>query len=111
MDTLIIQDLDLSTHIGVPDTERAEPQKILITIALEIDTKKSAKQDEPSIDYDHVVKALKDLAATERKTIERFAEDAAKTILERFHPKSVTVTIIKFAIPGSKQVELTITRP
>ena len=111
MDTLTIRDLELRTHIGVPDSERASEQKILVTIGLQLDTKSSAKRDEPSIDYDHVVAALKELAKTERKTIERFAEDAATIILEKFHPESVTVTIIKFAIPGSKQVELMITRP
>ena len=111
MDTLTIRDLELRTHIGVPDSERASEQKILVTIGLQLDTKSSAKRDEPSIDYDHIVAALKEIAQTERKTIERFAEDAASMILEQFRPDSVTFTVTKFAVPGSKQVELTITRP
>ncbi|MEK7590749.1 MAG: dihydroneopterin aldolase [Patescibacteria group bacterium] len=111
MDTLTLYDFELWTRIGVPVEERANEQHILVTVKLTLDPKDAASKDEPSIDYDLVAAELKKISRTKRKTIERFAEDAAGAILKRFKPASVTVSIKKFAVLGAKFVEIGITRP
>ncbi len=110
-DIIRISVLELWTHIGVPEEERSVPQRILISVELALSTKSAAKRDSVSIDYATVAEDLRNLAREERRTIERLAEDAAAVILKKYRPKSVSVTVHKFALPGAKEVTLTITRP
>lgn len=111
-DSLTITDLELWTRIGVPKEERASEQRLLVSIEMSLDAKAAAKSDDvkKSINYVDVADDVKALAQKERKTIERFAEDVAKMILNNYKTSSVTITIKKFAIPGSTSVSLTITR-
>ena len=85
-DSLIISNLELRTHIGVPDEERLEEQTIEVTIEIFLDTKEAGKDDDvsKSIDYQLAVNDVKDLAKTERKTIEKLAEDIADMIINKF---------------------------
>lgn len=111
-DSLAITDLELWTHIGVTNDERETEQRLLVTIELSLDMKTAAKEDDvkKSINYLDLSNDIGLLAKRERKTIERFAEDTAAMILKKYKPKEVTVTVKKFAVPGSKNVNLRITR-
>src|SRR3990167_3064731 len=113
MDHLTIHDLELWTRIGVPEEERKAEQRLLLSVDMTLDTKAAAEgyDVKKSINYADLSQDLRALATTERKTIERFAEDAAGLILKKYHPESVTVTVKKFAVPGSAYVAITITRP
>ena len=110
---MTIHDLELWTHIGVPEEERKKEQRLLVTLEMQLDTDAAAKSDdiEKSIDYEKVVAEIRVLAKAERKTLERFAEDIAESVLKKFHPEQVTVTVKKFALPGTASVSLTIVRP
>src|SRR3989338_531918 len=111
-DLLSIIDLELWTHIGVPKEEREAEQRLLVTVEMSLDAKADAKSDDvkKSINYFDVTNDLKKLALTERKTIERFAEDAAQMILKKYKQTGVTVTVKKFAVPGTAYVAMQITR-
>lgn len=113
MDTILIQDLRVTTSIGVPAEERAAPQELNVSVWLKLSTKEAAKTDDVSktIDYAAVAEAISDLGKTERKTIERFAEDIADMVLDNFKPESVSVSIDKFVLPNAERVAITITRP
>jgi len=37
MDTIIIQDLEVHYRVGVPEAERAEPQRLLLTLEMTTD--------------------------------------------------------------------------
>ena len=39
MDTLTITDLELQTRIGAPEEERAQSQKLLLSIEMHLDTR------------------------------------------------------------------------
>ena len=112
MDSITITDLELWTHIGVPDAERKLEQRLLVTISMDLE-QSAGKSDniKDSLDYESVANTVSDLARTERKTIEKLAEDIAQTILQDFKPDLVTVTIKKFILPNTKDVSVTITRP
>lgn len=112
MDCLSIIDLGLWTRIGVPKEERAAEQRLLVGIDLHFDATPAAKSDDvkKSINYADVTANLRKIATTERKTIERFAEDAAQMILKKYKPQEVTVSVKKFAIPGTTAVEIIIHR-
>lgn len=113
MDILRINDLTLRTHIGVPEEERLQEQKVTVSIAMHLEARKAGAADDIaySIDYERVRQLIVTLAQAERKTIERFAEDIAQAILHDFHPSSVDVTVEKFVLPETRSVSLTITRP
>jgi dihydroneopterin aldolase len=113
MDSIIISDLEVYTHIGVPEDERKSSQKILVTVQMDTNTKDTAASDniEHAIDYALVAEQIQKLALTERKTIERFAEDIAHMVLTQFKPSSVTVTTKKYVLPDANHVAVTITRP
>ncbi len=112
-DLLTITDLELWTRIGVPKDERECEQRLLMTVEMTIDTRTAAKSDDvkKSVNYADVSRDLKTLALTERKTIERFAEDASQMILRKYTTASVTIHLQKFPLPDSKNIQLTIRRP
>ena len=111
-DTITITDLELWTRIGVTEEERTRDQRLLVTVTFPTDAAAVAARDDLSqgIDYADVVLAIRALAATERKTIERLAEDIASAILRNFHPASVTVIVKKFPIAGARNVAIQIHR-
>jgi FolB domain-containing protein len=113
MDSLYIQDLEVWTRIGVPNEERANEQRLLVSIELFLDLAPAAKTDDvsKSIDYALVASDVRALAGTSRKTLERFAEDTATMILKTYAPAGgVKVSIQKFILPDTKAVCLTIFR-
>ncbi|OGJ61473.1 hypothetical protein A3C37_04080 [Candidatus Peribacteria bacterium RIFCSPHIGHO2_02_FULL_53_20] len=113
MDSLCITDLELWTHIGVPEKERKTEQRILVTIELLGDLSPVGKSDDVTrgIDYEKLTNAVRALAKTERKTIERLAEDIAEMILKSYKPQSVKVSVWKEPLPGVRGVKATIQRP
>ena len=112
-DLLTISDIELRTHIGVPEEERAQEQRLLVSIVMHIDTKKAGESDDLSktINYEKVRFDVLDLAKKERKLIESFAEDIATMILNEHDAYNVTVTVKKFILPDTKEVSITIQRP
>ena len=112
MDCLTITDLELWTHIGVPEIERKTEQRIFATIELLGDLSPVGKTDDVSlgIDYEKLVNDVRTLAKTERKTIEHLAEDIAVMILKSYKPDSVKVSIWKEPLPGVRGIQATIER-
>jgi len=111
-DIIRIHELEVWTHLGLPEEERLEEQQLSVTVEIFTDTTPTAKKDDISnaIDYDTVAKRIQEVANTERKTLERFSEDIAQMILQEFKPHKVTVTAKKFVMPETKGVSITITR-
>ncbi len=111
-DTLTIADVELWTRIGVLKEERETEQRLLVTVEISLDAKHAATSDDvkKSINYIDVAQHIKELATTERKTIERLAENIAQMILKKYKPSEVTVTVKKFVMPGTDHVSLKITR-
>lgn len=112
-DILSIHDLELWTRIGVPAEERQTEQRILVTIELLGDLSPVGKTDDitKGIDYEKLTNDVRALAKTERKTIERLAEDIAAMILKSYKPESVMVSVWKEPLPGVRGVKATIQRP
>lgn len=98
MDSILLRNISVWTRIGVPKEERENTQQIFVTIELFQPLHKIAQSDSVTdgIDYAHVAEEVIILAKTERKTIERFAEDIAGSILKKFKPAGgVRVTVTK----------------
>lgn len=104
-----IVDLEVFYHVGVPDEERAKPQRLLLTIEMDFDFSKAAKSDSiaDTIDYFAVSQRLLKFGDGKNwKLIEKLAADIADTILTTFKPKAVSVEIKKFVIPQARYVSV-----
>ena len=112
-DKISIIDLEVFYHVGVPDAERAQPQRLLLTVELESDFTAAAVSDgiADTIDYYAVTqRLLKFGAGREWKLIEKLASDIADVILAEFKPQSVTVEVKKFIIPEARYVSVFLAR-
>lgn len=108
-----IVDLEVFYRVGVPDAERAQPQRLLLTIGLEFDFSAAARTDSvaDTIDYFAVTqRLLKFGEGREWKLIEKLAADIADLILAEFKPQVVTVEVKKFIIPQARCVAVTLTK-
>jgi len=113
MDKISIVDLEVFYRVGVPDTERAQPQRLLLTVEMESTFTAAAKSDSiaDTIDYFAVTqRLLKFGESREWKLIEKLAADIAELIMTEFKPQAVTVEIKKFIIPQARHVAVRLTR-
>ncbi len=113
-DKITIEDLEVRFHVGVPDEERTEPQKLLITIEMAMNLGPSAATDNltETIDYFTVSQAVKALGQARRwKLIEALADDICELVLRDFKPSSVRVIVKKFILPDTRWVSVEMSRP
>jgi 7,8-dihydroneopterin aldolase/epimerase/oxygenase len=113
MAKISIVDLEVFYRVGVPDAERAQPQRLLLTVEMESDFSAAAKTDAiaATIDYFAVTQRLLKLGeGREWKLIEKLAADIADVILAEFKPQAVTVEVKKFIIPQTRYVAVALTR-
>jgi dihydroneopterin aldolase len=114
MDQIVIQDLEVFYRVGVSDQERAKPQRLLLTIELELDFTPAAKADdlEKTIDYYLLSRRLLALGEGRKwKLIETLAVDLAEMILREFKPARVAVEVRKFVLPEARWVSVRVRRP
>ncbi|MEY2789334.1 MAG: hypothetical protein RLZZ34_2477 [Verrucomicrobiota bacterium] len=113
MDTITIQDLEVHYHIGVPDEERVQAQRLLITVAMETDTRPAAEGDDltRTINYYEVSRRLLGLGRGRSwKLLETLADEIATLVLAEFGARHVQVEIKKFIIPEARHVSVGIRR-
>lgn len=113
MDKIVICELALMCHVGVPDEERSKPQRLMVTIEMERDLRAAAERDDISrtIDYDAVAQRVRKLGSEGSwKLIERLAGEIATVVLQEFGPDVVTVEVKKFIIPDTRHVSVHVRR-
>jgi len=114
MNKIIISDLEVRCRVGVPDEERARPQRLLISVEMARDLSAALANDDLSqtIDYHAVTRRLLGFGADRSwKLIEKLAADIAAMILTEFGPDTVSVEVKKFVIPQARHVAVRLTRP
>ena len=113
-DLIRVVDLEVFAHIGVPDAERREPQRLLISLEMSVDSiSHAAGTDnlERTVNYGHVVQHVKNLATKRpRKLLETLAEEMASDLLKSFPIKKITLEIKKFVLPDARYVSVKIER-
>ena len=113
MDKIIIKDLEVDAHIGVADAERAQPQRLLVTVEMERDLVEAGRTDSEAATtrYDLVANMIHDVASRRpRKLVETVAAEIADAILHHKFASAVTVEVKKFSIPRSRYVSVRICR-
>jgi len=107
MFTICISELEVFYRVGVPEAERAEPQRLLVTVEMDVDAERAAASDELSdtIDYYRVSRDLLALGEGRSwKLLERLCAEIAELVLERYAPLAVRVEVRKFIIPEARYV-------
>jgi FolB domain-containing protein len=112
MDKIIIKDILARGIIGVNESERNQPQDILINLIIETDVSQASVTDQidDSVNYRTITKRVLFLAETARRfTVEALAQDIASSVLEDKRVHKVTVRVekpgaVRFA--GSVGVEI-----
>ncbi len=112
-DTILIDRLELSAHVGVPDEERAVAQRLTVSLRLEVARDFRELDDDISrtVDYFAVCGAIETLAAERpRRLIETLAEEIATAVLRYFAVTAVEVELRKFILPDTAFVGVRIRR-
>ena len=113
MSKISIVDLELHYHIGVSAAERAWPQRLLVTIDMELDVSAAIKSDDirDTINYFDVAQMLFKWGKKRQwNLIERLADEMADLILKKFKSERVTIELKKFPLPESKYISITLTK-
>lgn len=112
-DRIRIEELELSSFIGVPDEERAEPQRLTVNLTIEPQRDFLTLGDaiENTVNYFAVCEAVKALSlARPRRLIETLAGEIAALVLERFAARAVEVELRKYILPDTVHVAVSLRR-
>ena len=112
-DEIRIEQLDVFTRIGVPEQERANPQKLTVSISLwpyqQIND--LADHIEQTVNYSAVAEETKNFVRDQLVSlIETLADRLANHLLKSFPIQKVTIELRKFALQDARYVSVTVTR-
>lgn len=113
MDTIVIKDLGVLCRIGVPEEERAKPQRLLITVEMGGDFSKACASDDivHTINYFDVSRRIVILCQEQaHHLLERLADEIARMILNEFGATKVVVEIKKFILSDARYVSFRLQR-
>jgi 7,8-dihydroneopterin aldolase/epimerase/oxygenase len=112
-DKIHIEQLEVFTRIGVPEEERANPQKLTVSISLWPYRQPTDLADhiERAVNYSAVAEETKNFVHDQSVSlIETLADRLASHLLKSFPIQQVTIELRKFALQDTKYVSVTVTR-
>ena len=112
-DEIHIEQLDVFTCVGVPEEERAKPQRLSVSISFwpYQQTRDLADNIEGTVNYSAVAEETKNFLHDQSvKLIETLAEVLASHLLKSFPIQKITIELRKFALEDAKYVSITVTR-
>jgi dihydroneopterin aldolase len=112
-DRIHIRELELTARIGVPDEERAKPQRLTVSITLwpKVGFHAVADALEKTVNYASVCEEVKGLVAGRSdKLVETLGEVIAAHLLQRFPIFRVRLELRKFILPDVRYVAVELTR-
>ncbi len=113
MSKVTITDLEVYYRVGVTDEERSKPQRLLVTVDMNLDFSIAAVSDrlERTINYQAVAEEVLKFGETRSwKLLEKLVTNLAERILTQYGPEEVTVEVKKFSIPQARFVSVSTSR-
>jgi FolB domain-containing protein len=113
MDKITICDLEVSCCVGVTEEERANPQRLLLSVEIMRDLSTAAESDNlaDTIDYFEVSQRLLELGRDRSwRLLESLALEIVTLIKNDYHATKASVEIKKFVIPQARFVSVCVTR-
>jgi len=108
-----IEQLEVSTRIGVPEEERANPQRLTVNISFwpHQQVRDLADKIDQTVNYSAVAEETKTFVRNQSvNLIETLADWLATHLLKTFPIQKVTVEVRKFPLQDAKYVSATVTR-
>ncbi|TMP93370.1 MAG: dihydroneopterin aldolase [Verrucomicrobia bacterium] len=112
-DQIHIEQLEISTHIGVPEEERATPQRLTVSITLwpRHNERDLGDNIDKTVNYSAVAEAAKSFARDQSvNLIETLADRLATHLLGTFAIQKITIELRKFVLEDAKYASVTVTR-
>jgi dihydroneopterin aldolase len=112
-DEIHIEQLDVSARVGVPKEERANPQRLTVSISFWSyqQARDVADKIDQTVNYSAVAEETKTFVREQSvNLIETLADRLATHLLKTFPIQKVTVELRKFALQDAKYVSATVTR-
>jgi dihydroneopterin aldolase len=112
-DEIHIEQLEVTTRIGVPEEERATPQRLSISISFwpQKQARDLADKIDQTVNYSAVAEDTKDFVGVQSLSlIETLADRLAVHLLNNFALQKVIVEVRKFVLPDANYVSATATR-
>lgn len=112
-DQILIEELELTARIGVPDKERAHPQRLTVSLVLEPRKGFRDLADDlaRTVDYAAVCAELQRFASGRQdKLLETLAHEMAEHLLAKFALRRVELELRKFILPETRFVAVRIGR-
>jgi len=111
--TIRIAELEVFYRVGVPDEERTHPQRLMVSVEMQVTALKAAASDQLSdtVDYFSVSQDLMHFGnGRSWRLLEKLAVELADMILKKYHPRNVRVEIKKFVIAEARYVSVSFSR-
>jgi FolB domain-containing protein len=112
-DVIRIERIELLAHIGVPDDERSQPQRLTINVAFWPNKSGPELNDDiaRAVNYAAVCAEVRKFVGERRdKLIETLADKLAFHLLQMFGICRITIELRKYILPDVEFVSVTVTR-
>lgn len=113
-DILRIEDLMVHAKIGISEEERAYPQRLLLSAAIETDLEEAVRSKDVSKGLCYATLSqqfLERVQSQEWVLVEELADELSKLLFEHYSAaRSLRLSIKKFAVPGCAWVGIEIER-
>ena len=111
IDRIHIEQLVLFARVGVPPSERSEPQRLILNITLWPKIAELHDDIANTVNYSAVAERLKEfIRRHDYNLIETLAEETAAHLLAQFSLRKVEVEVRKFVLPDANYVSVTAVR-
>src|SRR5213076_2145187 len=111
IDRIHIEQLEVHGRVGVPDSERAKPQRLSLNVTLWPKIAELHDDIANTVNYSAVAERVKDfIRRHDYKLIETLAEETAAHLLAQFNLSKVEVAVRKFVLPDANYVSVTAVR-
>lgn len=112
-DEILIEELELSARVGVPEAERAQPQRLVVSLSLQPRHCFAELGDDlaRTVDYAAVCQELQRFVSGRRdKLIETLAHEMAEFLVRRFDLARVELELRKYILPETRYVAVRVRR-
>ena len=111
IDRIHIEQLEVHGRVGVLDSERAEPQRLIFNVTLWPEIAEPRDDIGNTVNYSEVAASLSQFVIQhDYKLIETLAEETAAHLLAQFKVRKVAVEVRKFVLPDTDYVSVTAIR-
>ena len=112
-DQIHIEQLEIFTRIGVPEKERATPQRLTVSISFwpYYEQRDMADRIDNTVNYSVVAEETKNFVRDQSTNlIETLADRLAVHLLKTFRIQKITLELRKFPLEDARYVSVTVTR-